>query len=68
MHGIEASNSNAYSRYIVLHSWNEVSETEVYPEGTPEGWGCPAVANSTMRLLDEKLKNADKAVSLWIVN
>lgn len=64
--GLEASNSNARKRVIVLHSWDEVPNMEIYPDGTPEGWGCPAVSNEMMKYLDKKLKQTDKDVLLWI--
>ena len=64
--GLEASNSNARKRVIVLHSWDEVPNEEIYPSGTPEGWGCPAVSNEMMKYLDKKLKQTDKDVLLWI--
>lgn len=66
LHGLESTNSNANARQIVLHGWNMVSETEVYPSGSPEGWGCPAVSNEFMKKADQILKNTDKAVLLWI--
>lgn len=66
LHGLETSNNNAYRRTIVLHSWEQVSETECYPNGTPEGWGCPAFANSTFRKIDKYLKSAKQPVLLWI--
>jgi len=66
MHGLDVSNSNAYSRIIVLHSWEDVPDDEVYPSGTPEGWGCPALSNSFMRKVDAKLKTAKTPVLLWI--
>jgi hypothetical protein len=65
LHGLETSNSNALSRYIVLHSWEAVPNAEVYPQGTPEGWGCPAISNDAMTLLDAYLQN-EKNVLLWI--
>jgi hypothetical protein len=68
LHGLESSNSNALKREIVLHSWEEVAEKEVYPKGTPEGWGCPAVANGFMRIIDPKLKASEKSVLLWMFN
>ena len=64
--GLESSNSNARKRIIVLHGWEKIPDTEVYPKGTPEGWGCPAVSNDMMRYLDKKLKNAKKPVLFWI--
>jgi hypothetical protein len=67
MHGQDATNSNAAKRQIVLHSWEKVTDEEVYPAGTPEGWGCPALSNAGMRIVDGKLKNAEKKVLLWVV-
>lgn len=66
LRGLEASNSNAYDRIIVLHSWADVPNEEVYPAGTPEGWGCPAVSNEFMKKLDSLLKQTDEDVLLWI--
>ncbi len=68
MHGLESNNSNTLKRQIVLHSWDDVSENEVFPNGTPEGWGCPAVSNSFMKIIDPKLKASDKPVLLWMFN
>ena len=68
LHGLSGSNNNAFKRVIVLHSWEMVSEEEVYPNGTPEGWGCPAVSANLMRYLDQKLKVMSTPVLLWIYN
>lgn len=66
LHGLEKSNSNAYKRIIVLHSWVDIPDKEPYPAGTPEGWGCPSVSNSVMRKLDAILKKQKKPMLLWI--
>jgi hypothetical protein len=68
LQGLESTNSNALKRQIVLHSWEDVPADEVFPDGIPEGWGCPAVSNEFMTELDRKLKNAEKPVLLWIFN
>jgi hypothetical protein len=68
LHGLDKTNSNAYARQIVLHSWEKVPDREIYPKGTPEGWGCPAVSNNAMRLIDSKLKVSKKPVLLWVFN
>lgn len=68
LHGLEDSNSKAFSRQIVLHSWKEIGDSETYPVGTPEGWGCPAVSNSFMKKLDSLLKESEKPVLMWIYN
>lgn len=64
--GKEKTNSNAVKRAIVLHSWEAVPDEEVYPEGTPEGWGCPAVSNQAMKEIDSILKQ-NKNVLMWII-
>jgi hypothetical protein len=66
LQGKDKTNSNARSRAIVLHSWDAISDNEVYPEGTPEGWGCPAVSNESMKEIDELLKTNEK-VLMWII-
>ena len=66
LQGKDKTNSNARNRAIVLHSWEAVPSTEVYPEGTPEGWGCPAVSNESMKQIDELLKT-NKKVLMWII-
>ena len=66
LHGLDSTNSNAYMRMIVLHGWNSVQDKETYPNGSPEGYGCPAVSNNTMRYLDELLKNKKKDVLMWV--
>jgi len=68
LHGLEESNSNAFKRMIVLHSYTPVSTEEIYPFHLPMGWslGCPVTDDETMTWLDDKLKNAKKPVLLWI--
>jgi hypothetical protein len=52
---------------VVLHSWNAVQNKEIYPKYSPLSWGCPAVSNEFMKVLDEKLKVTEKPVLLWIM-
>ena len=65
--GKDKTNSNAVKRAIVLHSWGEISSKEVYPNGTPEGWGCPAVSDDDMKEIDLILKE-HKNMLMWIIN
>lgn len=67
LHGLEESNSNAKDRIVVLHSWDAVSNFEIYPRFSPLSWGCPAVSDAFMRKLDAKLKQTEKPVLLWIL-
>ena len=68
LHGLDESNSNAYKRDIVFHSWEYVKDVPVYPNGTAEGWGCPAISNNAFLELDPILRNSEKPVLMWIFN
>ncbi len=68
LQGLEQSNANAEDRVVVLHSWEAVSDKEVYPQVSPLSWGCPAVSNEFMTKLDAKLKATKKPVLLWIID
>jgi len=67
LHGQDATNSNALKREIVLHGWDEVPDVELFPAGTPEGWGCPAISNIAMRAVDARLKASKTSVLLWTI-
>ncbi len=67
LHGLDSTNSNALARAIVLHSWSAIPNANPYPNGTPEGWGCPAIADSAMRIADTILQSAEKPVLLWVI-
>jgi len=54
--GKDSTNRNALKRTIVLHSWEAVSDNDIYSNGTLEGWGCPALSNNNMRKLDSMLQ------------
>ena len=66
LHGLESTNSNALIRAIVFHSWESIPEQEVFPEGAPEGWGCPAISNNSFRIVDPLLRASAKPVLMWI--
>ncbi len=64
LNGLDKTNSNAKNRQVVLHSWEDVPDEEVYPRGTPEGWGCPAVSNGFLQRLDSILQHKTQSVLL----
>lgn len=66
MNGLESSNSNAKDRLIVFHSWDQITDEEIYPEGTVEGWGCPTISNNSFKLIDPMIKGSAKPVLMWI--
>lgn len=68
LYGLEATNSNAYKRIIVFHSWGIIDDEETYPYGIAESWGCPAVSNNFMEKIDQILKVQKKPLLFWIYN
>lgn len=68
MHGLEATNSNAFKRYIVLHSHTPIPAEEVYPKHLALGLsqGCPVICDEAMRAADALLKVEKHPVLLWI--
>lgn len=66
LHGLDSTNNQALNRFIVLHSWERISEQEIWPYGTTESWGCPAVSNEFMIRLDSVLRDREKSVLLWM--
>lgn len=70
LHGLEATNNNAFKRYVVLHSFTPVPRAEIYPMHLPLGMsqGCPVICNEAMTRIDALLKTLKEPVLLWIYN
>ncbi|MBK5720324.1 murein L,D-transpeptidase catalytic domain family protein [Dysgonomonas sp. Marseille-P4677] len=70
LHGLDKTNSNAFKRWVVLHSHTPISESEIYPNHLPLGWsqGCPVINDNIMRKIDVMLRETKKPVLLWIYN
>ncbi|WP_231427977.1 murein L,D-transpeptidase catalytic domain-containing protein [Pedobacter sp. Leaf250] len=67
MYGLEKTNSNAFRRIVVLHSYTPVPNQEIYPQTLfGQSAGCPVLADETMKKIDALLKNRKKPVLLWI--
>ncbi|MFV0580773.1 MAG: murein L,D-transpeptidase catalytic domain-containing protein [Parabacteroides gordonii] len=68
LHGFDKTNSNAFKRWVVLHSHTPVPDYEIYPNHLPLGWsqGCPVINNEIMRKVDTLLKNSKKPILLWV--
>jgi len=43
-----------------------MSDDEIFPKGSPEGWGCPTLSNNGFLKIDPILKNSAKPVLMWI--
>lgn len=70
LHGLEETNSNAFKRIVVLHSYAPVPSSEIYPRHLPMGYsqGCPVINDEVMTEIDKLMKQKSKPVLLWIYN
>ena len=63
--GLETSNSNAYKRYVVLHS-HECVPAEENGDEIYQSDGCPTISPSFLRSIAPLIDNSAKPVLLWI--
>lgn len=66
LHGLDSSNSNAYKRYVVLHSHECVPGYEVEDEICQSN-GCPTVSPDFLKELEVLIKSSKKPTLLWII-
>ncbi|HPH24361.1 MAG TPA: murein L,D-transpeptidase catalytic domain family protein [Chitinophagaceae bacterium] len=65
LYGLDSSNSNAFKRYIVLHSYECVPTAEQdYP--ICNSLGCPMVAPLFLQTLQQYIQISNKPILLWI--
>ncbi len=63
--GLEKTNSNAYSRAIVLHGHSCVTDYETtYP--LCQSWGCPTVSPNFLKRLQQVIDASEEPVLLWV--
>lgn len=65
LYGMEASNSNAYSRAIVLHAHNDIPDVQS-TKALFQSWGCPTVSRSFLKQLQSLIDNSEKPLLVWI--
>jgi hypothetical protein len=66
LYGLDATNSNAYNRFVVLHAHSCVPNTETAPLPICESWGCPTVAPMFLNELKHYIGKSEKPVLLDI--
>lgn len=65
LYGMDASNKNAYSRAIVLHSMGSIPNVETnFPIWQSEG--CPSVSPAALEKLGNMIDGSKKPVLLWM--
>jgi hypothetical protein len=65
LRGLETSNSNAFKRYVVLHSHSCVPNNEVREEICQSN-GCPTVSTDFFTVLAAIIKKSNRPILLWI--
>jgi len=66
LYGLDATNSNAYARFVVLHSMQCVPEKEVDPYPICQSDGCPTVSPGLLQELAPLIEQSKDPVLLWI--
>jgi hypothetical protein len=65
LYGLERTNSNAFKRYVVLHSHSCVPDKEVAEEICQSN-GCPTVSPNFLKQLEPMIKNSKRPILLWM--
>ncbi len=68
LHGMDASNSKAFERFVVLHAHSCVPGHEVYPLSICPSLGCPTVSPPFLQTLKTFIDRSAKPVLLYIYN
>jgi hypothetical protein len=68
LHGLDATNSNAYARAVVLHSHSCVPDYETAPYEICQSLGCPTVSPAFITKLKNYLDHTDKPMLMWVIN
>lgn len=68
LHGLDSTNSNAFKRFVVLHSHDCVPNEEVNPYPICQSDGCPTVSPSFLQKLASIIDASPKPILLCIVD
>lgn len=65
LYGLEKTNSNAFNRFVVLHSHDCMTDHEVTEEVCKSN-GCPMVSPIFLKRLESLIKTSTRPIMLWI--
>jgi hypothetical protein len=65
LHGLDATNSNAFKRFVVLHSYTAVPDAEVHPLPICQSDGCPMVSASFLQKLATIIDQSAQPILLY---
>lgn len=66
LYGLEKTNSKAFDRNVVLHSYNGVPRKEVYPAPICVSEGCPTISPEFLTQVKKYMDASDAPIMLWI--
>jgi len=66
LYGLDKTNSNAFNRFVVLHSHPCVPDNEIAPGEICQSWGCPTVSPAFLSQVKTYLRPSAAPVLLWI--
>ena len=66
LYGLESTNSNAYTRAIVLHPYSCIPDEEIYPRVACNSSGCAGVSPAFFEKLSSIIDRSNKPIVLWI--
>lgn len=66
LHGLDSTNSNAFKRFVVLHSYAAVPNEEVDPLPICQSDGCPMTSIAFLQKLGKIIDHSAKPVLLYI--
>lgn len=66
LYGLDRTNSKAFDRSVVLHSYTGVPKDEVWPSVICKSEGCPTVSHDFLEKLKNYIDASDHPIMLWI--
>jgi hypothetical protein len=66
LHGLDSTNSNAFKRFVVLHSHSCVPGSEVDPLPICQSDGCPTVSTAFLQKLATLIDHSKQPILLYI--
>ena len=66
LYGLDTSNSRAFARNIVLHSYEAVPERETWPQPICNSLGCPMVSPGFLQRLQPLIEGSGKPICLYV--
>lgn len=68
LYGLDTSNSNAFERFIVLHSYSCIPDEATYPQPICNSLGCAMVSDNFLAKLSPYITKPKKPLVLWMLN